>query len=309
MDIVTLTINPAVDISVGVKKLVVGKKLRCDTPVYEAGGGGINVATVIHELGGEATAVYAAGGATGRMLQNLLAAKGIDQEYIEIEGRTREDISVLEEASEQLYRFVMPGPEMNQKEQAQCLEKIKGFQPPPKYMVISGSLPPSVSSEFYRQVVREMKPQGTKIILDTKAETLKEVAQEGVFLLKPNMNELKELAGENLNEESDQEQISRNLLEEGKAEVVVVSLGAAGVLVVADELSERVRAPSVPIRSRVGAGDSMVGAMTLALSRGRSLREAVNYGIAAGSAAVMTPGTELCRREDVERLFSKLSKQ
>ncbi len=309
MDIMTLTMNPAVDISAGVMQLVAGKKLRCSTPTYEAGGGGINVASVIHELGGKATAVYAAGGATGKMLQNLLAGKDITQEYIEIEGRTREDISVLEEATQQLYRFVMPGPEMKQEEQIRCLEKLRSFQPPPKYLVISGSLPPGASSEFYRQVVREMKPQGTKIILDTKAETLKEVAREGVFLLKPNMNELKELADGNLNEERDQEQISRNLVEKGKAEVVVVSLGAAGVLVVSEKLSERVRAPSVPIRSRVGAGDSMVGAITLALSRGHSLRDAVYYGIAAGSAAVMTPGTELCRREDVERLFSRLSEQ
>jgi 6-phosphofructokinase 2 len=309
MDIMTLTMNPAVDISVGVKQLVAGKKLRCNTPIYEAGGGGINVATVIQELGGKAVAVYAAGGATGQMLQNLLADKGIDQEYIEIEGRTREDISVLEETSGQLYRFVMPGPEINQKEQAQCLKKLQSFGSFPKYLVISGSLPPAVPSDFYRQVIREMKTHGTRIILDTKADTLKEVSNEGVFLIKPNMNELRELAGRDLNEEKDQEKVSRNLIEQGKAEVVVVSLGAAGVLVVSGELNERIRAPSVPIKSRVGAGDSMVAGTTLALSRGRTIKQAIRFGVAAGSAAVMTPGTELCRRQDVERLFSRLSEQ
>jgi 6-phosphofructokinase 2 len=299
--------NPAIDVSIEVKQLVAEKKLRCESPHYEAGGGGINVAKVIFELGGKAVAVYAAGGSTGQMLRNLLDAKGIDQQCISIEGRTREDIAVLESTSGQLYRLVMPGPTLSSEEQNRCLGILKDLSSFPEYMVISGSLPAGVTPDFYQQVVREMKKQGTEIILDTEAQTLKEVVQEGVFLIKPNMNELRELAEKDLKQEKEQEQTAHDLISGGRAEIIVVSLGAAGVLFVSEDISERIRAPSVSIRSRVGAGDSMVAGITLALSQGRSITEAVNYGIAAGSAAVMTPGTQLCRREDVERLFSQLS--
>ena len=306
MKIMTLTMNPAIDISIGINQLVVGKKLRCSTPGYEAGGGGINVAKAIHELGGAAIAIYAAGGPTGQKLKSLLDKKNIEQQCITIEGLTRENITLLEENSGQLYRLVMPGPTLNNKERDICLNKLKNLSPYPEYMVISGSLPMGIPPDFYIQVVNDMKERGIKIILDSKAEILKEVAVKGVFLLKPNMNELQKLAGKELNEEKEQEHAARDLVNMGKAEIVVVSLGSAGALVVSQQIIERMRAPSVPIRSRVGAGDSMVAGITLALSQGRNIREAAIFGIAAGSAAVMTPGTQLCRREDVERLFSHL---
>ncbi len=306
MNTMTLTMNPSIDISTEIKQLMPGKKLRCNNPAMEAGGGGINVASVIHELGGKATAIYVAGGATGQLLEKLIEAKGIDHQGILIEGRTRENITLNEQSSNQLYRLIMPGPTVQEKEQHKCLETLNNRNSYPDYMVISGSLPPGVPAEFYRRVIRKMKTQDTKIILDTKAHTLKEAAKEGVFLLKPNMNELKQLAGKELNEEVEQEHVARELIKNKYAEIIVVSLGAAGILVVSETLNERLRAPSVPIKSRVGAGDSMVAGITLALSEGWSVKDAVKFGIAAGSAAVMTPGTQLCKREDVERLYSQL---
>ena len=306
MRIMTLTMNPALDVSIAVDQLVAEKKLRCTSPLYEPGGGGINVAIVIHELGGTASALYAAGGATGQMLRELLEAKGIEQQPVPIEGRTREDITLLEKTSGQLYRLVTPGPKLSDHEKSACLHKLANLGFSPEYMVISGSLPRGVGPDFYIRVIRMMKPHGTRVILDTKAQSLKEVIKEGVFLVKPNMNELRELAGGELAEEAEQERFAAQLVAEGGAEIVTVSLGAAGALVVSDRIRQRIRAPAAPIKSRVGAGDSMVAGLTLALSQGRSVAEAVKYGIAAGSAAVMTPGTQLCRRRDVERLFAQL---
>lgn len=306
MNCVTLTMNPAVDISLEVGQLIPGKKLRCGNPFYEAGGGGINVARVIHELGGKATAVYTAGGPSGEMLKELLVEKMIEQQCIEIKSRTRENINMTEETSGQLFRLVMPGPDVSEDEQQRSLEAIRSLDVSPDYLVISGSLPPGVPDAFYGQVIQECRARGTRVILDTKAETLKAVIGDGVYLLKPNMHELSQLTGKELDKEKVQEQAARNLVDDGKAEIVVVSLGAAGVLVASNEMNERVRAPSVPIRSRVGAGDSMVGGLTLSLSQGKPVREAVQFGLAAGSGAVMTPGTQLCRREDVERLFAEM---
>ncbi len=306
MQIVTLTMNPAIDVTVSVEQMLPDRKLRSSRPTYEPGGGGINVARVIHMLGGQCQAVYAAGGATGRQLDDLLASKGIECRRIGIEGRTREDIAVIEDRSEQMFRVVMPGPELGEDEERQCFETMEGLSETPEYVVISGSLPRGVASDFYRRVVAALKPRGTRLIVDTKPDILEEAVAEGVFLIKPNMRELRQLSGKNLDEEKQQERAAKELIDRGLCEVVVLSLGAAGVLLVSGEITERLRAPSVPIRSKVGAGDSMVGGLTLGLARGMSIHNAVRYGIAAGSAAVMTPGTQLCRADDVRQLFAEL---
>jgi 6-phosphofructokinase 2 len=135
---------------------------------------------------------------------------------------------------------------------------------------------------------------------------LRLAVEEGVFLIKPNLPEFTELMGQERVDEKQEEHLARELVSTNKCEAVVVSLGAAGVLVASAEGVERVRAPLVPIKSKVGAGDSTVAGIVLALARGQSWREAVRFGVAAGAAAVMTPGTELCCREDVERLYEQL---
>lgn len=306
MQIVTLTMNPAVDVSVGVDQMVPDRKLRSSNPIYDPGGGGINVARVIHTLGGACRAVYAAGGITGRHLGDLLTSIGVEHQQIEIQGRTREDIAVIEETSEQMYRLVMPGPELSEEEERQCFEAMENLGDTPEYVVISGSLPKGIASDFYRRVVRLLKPSGTRLIVDTKSDVLKETIAEGVFLIKPNMRELRQLTDKDLDQEKEQERAAQQLVEGGLCEVVVLSLGAAGVLLVTGATSQRIRAPSVPIRSKVGAGDSMVGGITLGLAQGMSIRDAVLYGTAAGSAAVMTHGTHLCDADDVQRLFERL---
>jgi 6-phosphofructokinase 2 len=307
MRIVTLTVNPALDVSVNVNRMSAGQKLRTKTPQYHAGGGGINVAEVIHNLGGSVIAVYAAGGATGRMFCELFEQSGVVQHCVWTEGFTRESITVFEEVSGQQYRLVMPGPSLSEQEQEACLDALRGLEPY-QYLVISGSLPEGVSSDFYGHAIREAKKINANVILDTKPKTLKEVLDhQSVYLIKPNLRELSELAGSELGTEKDQQRQARDLIDAGRAEVVVVSLGSAGVLLVTARTSERMRAPSVPIRSRVGAGDSMVGGMAFALSEQKPVREAVMYGIAAGSATVMTPGTQLCSRDEVMELVESLA--
>src|SRR5690606_7473159 len=123
---------------------------------------------------------------------------------------------------------------------------------------------------------------------------------------KPNLSELQDLAGRELSGEGEQLEAARELVAEGKSSVVVVSLGAAGALLITQDGHEHIRTPIVPIRSKVGAGDSMVGAISLGLSRGISIGEAVRLGVAAGASAVMSEGTELCRKSDVDRLYEDI---
>ena len=305
--IVTLTVNPAIDKNTRVEQVLAEEKLRCSKPTREPGGGGINVTRALQRLGGQSSAVYTAGGPPGEVLETLLREEGIDHHAVEIRDWTRENLIVYEERSGRQFRFGMPGPSVSQDEQNQCLDMLQRIDAPIDYVVASGSLSESMSSDFYSQVAGAAHELGARFVLDSSKDALREGLHEGAFLIKPNLRELQQLAANELSSEEAQEAAARKLIEEELCEVVVLSLGAAGVLLVTPEGGERLRAPTVTIRSKVGAGDSMVAGIMLGLDRGFELRDAVLFGVAAGAAAVMTPGTELCRREDTERLFERLT--
>jgi len=303
---VTLSVNPALDKSANVDHVIAEHKLRCTAPRSEPGGGGINVARAIKQLGGEALALYTAGGPNGETLHALLDEADVTHRTLPIQGWTRESFTVYETATTLQYRFNLPGPTLQEAEWRRCLDIIAALDPQPNYFVASGSLPPGVPADFYAQVARVGRQLGARVIVDTSQAALRQAVQAGVFLIKPNLRELSHLAGRELQDEADQEAVAEEIVKNGGCEVLVVSLGAAGVLLVTQHGSSRLRAPTVPIRSKVGAGDSTVAGIVLGLARGLSLTDAVRFGVAAGAAAVMTPGSELCRRDDTERLYERM---
>lgn len=302
----TLTLNPALDIATTTDRVIATHKLRCSAARYDPGGGGINVARVICTFGGSATAVYAAGGTVGHFLQKLLDTAGIPQRVVPIEGETRVSFTVDERASDDQFRFVFPGPQLSPEEQKRVIEALATFDPP-HFLVASGSLPPGVPADFYARVARLAKEMNAKFFLDTSGDALEQAGRDGIYLVKPNLRELSEFAGRNLKTEQDRIAAGQQMISENRAEVVVLSMGPAGALLITAEGGEYFPALDVPIRSAVGAGDSMLAGIVFALAGGETLRNAVLYGIAAGSAALMTPGTELCRREDTERLYRLLT--
>jgi 6-phosphofructokinase 2 len=305
--ILTITLNPTIDMSSSVENVFPEHKLRCGPACSEPGGGGLNVARAIHNLGGQARALHFCGGPTGIVLRALLDEAKVEQEAVAIGGWTRESVTILETATGQQYRFVMPGPTFTETEWHGALERIAKMEAMPSLLVASGSLPPGVPTDFYAQLARIVRERGSRFILDTSGPALSAAVQVGVFLMKPSLRELRALVGSDLENKTAQEKAAMGVVADGGAEIVVVSLGAAGVLVASSTGCERLRSPTVPVRSKVGAGDSMVGGLTLGLARDYSLRDAVRFGIAAGAAAVMMPGTGLCRREDAERLFHQIS--
>lgn len=298
--VVTLTLNPAIDTSTSVARVAPEKKLRCEAPIHEPGGGGLNVARAIRNLGGDVCAWWASGGRQGRRLGDLLDADGLSHRPFPIAGETRENLAVFEEASAQQYRFNMPGGEVADAEEV--LAAIRASDP--AYLVLSGSLPPGLDPDFYARAAA-VAPPGTRVVVDTSGEPLRHALAGGAFLAKPNLGELREVVGEDL---GDDDRIAAAIREvvRGGVEVMVVSIGAGGVLLGTAEGVEAIRAPTVPIRSKVGAGDSTVGGIVAGLCRGMGVRDAVRFGVAAGAAAVMTEGTRLCRREDVERLWEAM---
>lgn len=301
--------NPSVDLTMAVEKLLPTRKLRCDHPRRDPGGGGINVARAFHELGGTVVAVFPAGGPTGLFLKEILWRQGIEFYDVEFKSLTRESFSIHETATGEQYRFVLPGPILTVEEWENCLEKITHLDPVPDYIVASGSLPRGVPDDFYARLALTLKRSETQIILDTSGEPLRIALEEGIFLVKLNQEELAELVGEEAEEPAVQEEACRELIDKGGAEVVALTLGGQGALLVSKNGSFRLEALEVEVKSVVGAGDSFLAGLTLGLVRDWSLRQAFCLGMAAATAALISPGTELCQRDDTERYYQQICKR
>lgn len=299
--IVTLTLNPAVDKSTSVERMVAEQKLRCTELQTDAGGGGINVSKGIRKLGGKSTAVFPAGGPNGKALQHLLKEAGVAISVHPVSEETRENFSVTEETSNAQYRFTLPGASLTEKEADKCLERIAVLKP--SYLVASGSLPPGLPENYYQKVAVFAKKIGARLILDTSGKALQIAAKEGLYLLKPNLGELSALVGVEKLEIDQVDDAALDIIKQGKCEVVVVSLGPQGALLVTRDGFEHIPAPMVKKQSTVGAGDSMVAGMVWSLEQGNSFREMAQWGVACGTAATMNHGTQLFKLEDARRLF------
>jgi 6-phosphofructokinase 2 len=304
--IVTLTMNPALDITTDTDRVIPTDKLRCGLPRYDPGGGGINVARIAHVLGESVVALFPAGGHAGDKVTDLVADSGVPVQRITVARSTRESFTVDEGSTGQQYRFVLPGPWLTDAEQTECLEILSAAAESADFVVASGSLPPGVPSDFYQRVADICRERGALLILDTSGAGLRYISS-GVFLLKPSVRELRECVGRELISESEQLAAAQELVDRGCAQFVVVSLGSQGALLATPHGSQRYSAVPVPSGSGVGAGDAMTAGITVGLSRGWQLNKAVRLGIAAGAAMLLTPGTGPCNREDVERLFEMVA--
>lgn len=304
--IITLTMNPALDKSAPVDHVVPEIKMRCGDPTWQPGGGGINVARVAQRMGAKPIAIYPLGGHTGQLFQSLLNEEQIDTRPVPIAGAMRESFAAFEESTGQQYRFNYAGPTLTETEWRACMDAVLDVLTDDSYLVLSGSLPPGVPPQLYRELVAAGQAKGACIIVDSTGDPLAAALEAGVFLIKPNLRELNQFAGRELEGLQSQVEIVEGLIAAGKCEAVVVSLGAGGAMFGSAEGIEFIRAPVVPIRSKVGAGDSMVGGIVWSLAEGHGLREAICYGVAAGAACVMTPGTELAYAADVRRLCEEL---
>jgi len=303
-DIVTLTVNPSVDKSTHFSGLIAEQKIRCKEPLFDAGGGGINVSKAIARLHGSSLAVFASGGPIGEMLKDLVAKEKVDFEAIETKTPTRENFIAVDDNTNSQYRFGFSGGTLSDLESQKVLETLSNLKP--KFLVASGSLNEGLSSDFYQKVAEIAKASNSKLIVDTSGDALKKVLETGAYLIKPNVGELAKLVGVERLEMEEVNEAAKKIIAKDGAEIVVVSLGPQGAVLVTKDDYEYVPAPNVAKKSTVGAGDSMVGGMVWALSQGKSLKEVIRWGVACGSAATMNEGTQLFKTEDVKRLFEWL---
>jgi 6-phosphofructokinase 2 len=303
--IVTITFNPCIDKSFTTETIIPDRKLVCSQPRIDPGGGGINVARAIRKLGGSALAVYPASGPHGQLLTEMLTGEQVPVSPIQMRGDTRENINVTELSTNRQFRFVVQGPALDETAWTKCLAELQAVGQG-GYIVLSGSLPETWPADIFLRVKKIAAEKKAHLIVDTSGKALLTALQGGVYMIKPSLRELDSLArimgwptGSPLGTAS-------HIVADGLAEIVVISAGPEGAKLVTTDMVREFRAPEVQRQSTVGAGDSMVAGIVLSLSRGMSLVEAVKYGVACGTAAVMNPGTALCRNEDVSMLYPKV---
>ena len=304
--ILTVTLNPALDVSTGADHVEPDVKLRCDVPVTDPGGGGINVSRAIAVMDGESTAFVALGGTTGRHMAEMLEAASLTWREMRAPGETRQSLSVMDRDSGLQYRFVMPGPEWASGDVGKSIAHILQAAEPGGLVVLSGSNPPGVPADYAALLAAKLATRDAGLIVDTSGAALRAVAsgQHGFALLRMDREEAEGLAGTPLPERADTARFAASLVAAQAAKAVIVARGGDGNIIVTPNGAWHAEAAKVKVLSKVGAGDSFVAGFTLGLARGLPAHDALGLGAAMASATCMTPATELCRRADVDRLFA-----
>jgi 6-phosphofructokinase 2 len=295
--------NPAIDIATSVERVHPGRKLRCAEVKRYPGGGGINVARVVDRLGSEATALFPVGGCCGQLFQKLIDQESIHTLVIPIEEETREDFTVVETSTGNEFRFVSQGPHLCEADWRRCLETFAGFRDPIDFLVAGGSLPPGVPDDFYARIAEIASDRGVPFALDTSGAALRAALDHGVHLVKPNLREMRELMGEPLANLASCIEACERLVAAAKANLVALTLGSQGAVLVTKKGVWFAPPLLIKAISTVGTGDSFLGAMVCGLACGLSEEESFRQGVAAGSAALLAHGTELCHSAGVQDLL------
>lgn len=296
--------NPSLDVSTTVGKVVDTDKLRCTPETLQPGGGGINVARVVKEMGGSSCAVFPSGGYTGQRLIKLLSAEGVRFDSIALPIDTRQCFSVHETSSGHDFRFILPGEQLSSNDAQICLDYFRKLKNPPRFLVASGSLPPGVPLDFYAELSKIAKKIGTRFVLDTAGKPFAQAIETGgLYLIKPSLQEFEELINQKIDSEQSRLEVARQLILSGATELIALSLGEEGALLVGRDFA--LRAPAIPLTplSTVGAGDSMVGGILWALSTGKNMEEAFKYGLACAAGTLLNIHSKMCSAQDVTRLY------
>lgn len=307
-DILTITLNPAVDLDSSVAKVAPGPKLRCAAPVIDPGGGGINISRAVAELGGTSTALVAAGGGMGDVLIGLLRREAVSARIVAAPGETRQSLAVTETGTGAQYRFVFPGPSWEPEDVARAEREIADVMPQGGLVILSGSQPRGFADDFAARLISIAAEKGAGVGLDSSGPALRALQAgriKGLEILRLDMAEAAELAGADLPDAAASAGFAADLVARGLARIVVLARGAEGSVLATAAGLWFCNAAKVPVASKTGAGDSFVAGFVLALARGGAAQVALQHGVAAASAAVMTEATTLCRRKDAEALMAQ----
>lgn len=300
--IYTVTLNPALDRAISVAEVKFDDANRVEQEQHYAGGKGIDASRVIRELGGQSVALGFIGGFAGLELQGLLINEGVTCDFIEVPGETRTNVIIYDEKTRAQAAFNASGPEVRPQDVALLYNKLKKLTPKPTFVHIGGSLPKGITPNIYGQLVQEFRGQGVPVAVDADGEPMRLALAAHPNLIKPNRHELGRLMGREFTGIEEVAVAAGELLHRG-VEMVMVTMGPLGLVVCTKDERVRAQPPIVEARSTIGSGDSSLAAFILGLTRKMDLSECARMAAAAGAATALTPGTELCHRQDVERFM------
>lgn len=289
----TLTLNPSIDVWSEAETVEPERKVRTCCERIDPGGGGINVARVLQRFGVSVEAVFVAGGATGRALDEMLGRSGLERRCVAIAEDARTSLTIHERSTGKEYRFVPEGPTISAGELEGVREAIAGERS--DYLVASGSLPPGVPQDFYARIAAMAREDGARFILDTSGPELRAaLGAGGIFLVKASREEL----------DLDS---ARAIVSAGEAELVALTLGGDGAILVSAGPDYFLPALKTEPVSTVGAGDSFLAGMTYGLAKRLEPLEAFRTAVAFGAAATLSPGTGLAHPGHVDRLLAEIA--
>ena len=303
--IITVTLNPTIDLTYLVSELVFDDTNRAMRVLKDPGGKGIDVSRVINELGGNSKAFVLLGGYTGYEIKDRLKKLGLNLEVINIKGETRINVIIEDAYTHDQLRINAPGPEISREEKEWFMKKIMSLKPQEGFLILSGSIPRGFEPDIYRRLIEEFNQKGFKCVLDADGEPLKEGVKAKPFMIKPNTYELERLLDVKISKIEDYVKAGEKLLSDG-IPIIIMSMGAKGAILACESGFYRATPPRVAVQSTVGAGDSLVAAFVYNYSLSGDPVDAFKWGVAAGTATALTPGTQLCKKRDVENLYKRI---
>ena len=303
--IITITLNPAIDQTLVLPKFVAGDTLRVKSSRFDPGGKGINVSRVVKELGGDTIAMGFAPGGLGRYIEQTLETQEIPCDFVHTQGETRTNITILDESRHVNTILSDPGPQTDPRSVDELLSRLRKRLQPGDWLVLAGSIPPPIDPAIYARIIGAAKDSGAHSVLDADGPALAAGVGARPEMVKGNRRELERLLSRHLDDEESTLEAAREVHAAG-VPTVVVTRGREGAVAVSDGTCLRGVAPRVRAVSAVGSGDAFLAGVVLTLSRGGGIEDALRLGIASGTAAVLTPGTELCHRREVDILLPRV---
>lgn len=303
--ILTITLNPAVDKTIKVHNLTLGHVNRIESSRQDAGGKGINVSKMIQVLGGESTAFAVIGGRAGAYIKSEIESMGIPFEYVELEQETRTNIKIVDDLNKMYTDLNSQGAHIDETAKKRVDKALEKLIQKDTLVVLSGSAHNGFGRAYYHNVIKWANEQGARVILDADGDLLKEAIAAKPYLVKPNIHELEKWAGKPLTTQEAVIDAAKSIVKKG-VKYVVVSMGEDGAICISEEATYIAGGMKVPVKSTVGAGDSMVAGLAMGVHQNRGMEETFKWAVASGTAAVMTEGSSAGKREDIDRLKAVL---
>lgn len=300
--VITLTLNPGLDRTLTVPRILFDEVLRASSTRLDWGGKGFNVSRALKALGVDSLAMGLVGGATGQILERGLANLGIATDLVRIVGETRTNLVVTDAGAEHHIKVNEPGPTVEPREMEALLDRVRERAGPGDIWILSGSLPPGAPPDTYALLIKLVQGAGGRAFLDTSGEPLRLGCAARPYLVKPNATEAGEMVGQTIGSKADALKAKEFLLKQG-IELVALSLGADGLLLASDQKTVWAIPPQTQVRNAVGAGDALLAGITWALQRELSLEEIARWGVAAGTATAMGEGVSVGSLAEVEALY------